>query len=83
MTEVDRRLDEICPELSAYDIDVGACSDIIQTSCSDNDLELMNHKLDCFELVTDCEEREALSECQNDLGELSQTCSSALSEVAL
>ena len=81
MYEDKPRIRDICPELAGGEFDFDACPATLERSCARTDLELLHDKLDCFELLTDCEERDALYECQNDLPELSNTCDDAMGEL--
>jgi hypothetical protein len=76
------RIRDSCPEFGGGEFDFHACPTTLDRSCSRTDLELLHDKLDCFELLTDCEERDALSECQNDLPYLSLTCDEALEDLS-
>lgn len=79
--DVQTETSKFCPELVGDWVDPAACPDAIEASCSNDDLELLHQKLDCFELVTVCGQHDALSECQSNLGELSRSCAVALDEV--
>lgn len=81
LLEVHTSTSEFCTEIAGDELNSAACPDAIGTSCSHDDLELLHQKLDCIELVTECGQYDALSECQGKLGELSLSCADALDEV--
>lgn len=80
--DLRNRLSDFCPELAGADgFDFGACPNRLEISCARNDLEILYQNIDCFDLLADCDQRDALSEYQNSIGELSQSCDQALDEL--